>query len=345
MIRLAARATSVLAALSLLAGGVVLTGAGPSQAIPGDFAFPGWDFGAIPDGGPCTSGPVPGPPRDVRFTVTGLVHWAPADVRVTGVALHHPYLGDVVATLIAPDGTSHVLFGRTGATTATGTGDSSDLGGTVSFIDGLAFNWWTEAAAAGFDQIIRSGSYRTSAIGGPGSTGAITSLTGAFGSVRNPNGTWTLRLTDGCFGDLGSVTEATLELVSAPPCTPEQSAVTAAQAQVASSGAATTAAAADAVKADQAVQVAALALAKAEKAVDKAKRKLKRAKDSGSPLKFKRAKAKLKKAKKALEQAKAELETAQHNATTAHQKLTSAEATATAAQAALTAAQAALAAC
>lgn len=346
MLRLAARATSVLAGLGLLAGGVVVTGAAPSQAIPTALTFPGSEFGVIPDGGFCTAGPVPGAPRNVTFTVTGMVKWAPVDVRVTGVELHHPWVGDMVATLIAPDGTSHVLFGRTGATTATGAGDGSNLGGTYSFGDGgLAFDWWAEAAAVDNTQSIRSGPYGTSAIGGPGSTGAITSLVGAFGSVTSPNGTWTLRLTDGCVGDTGSVTAATLELVSAPPCTPEQAAVTAAFAKVASTGSAKTAAGADAAKADQAVPPANVALAKAKKAVDKAKKKLKRAKDSGSPLEIKKAKARLKKAKKAMRKARSVLAAAQQNATTAHQTLTSAEAAAASAQAQLVAAQAALAAC
>lgn len=347
MNRVAARATSAIAGIGLLVAGVVLTGTGTSQASPGDgdVAFTGTGFGPIPDGMPCTTGHAPGPPRDVTFNVTGLVHWAPAEVRVTGLSMHHPWMGDVIARLIAPDGTSHVLFGRTGATTALGVGDGTNLGGTVAFMDGFVLDWWSMAALRPIDQDMPNGNYATSVIGGAGSTGAITSLTGAFSAVADANGTWTLRITDGCSGDMGDVSAATLELVSAPPCTPEHAAVTAAQAKVASTAAAKIAAASAAANADLAVQLATSSLVKAQQAFDKAKKKLKQAKRTGKPVQIKRAKAKVKKAGRALKTAKAELTTAQHTAATAHQTLTSAEAAAAAAQAELAAAQAALASC
>jgi hypothetical protein len=77
-------------------------------------------------------------------------------------------------------------------------------------------NWWSAAAAAGASVPIPSGSYRTSQRGGAGSTGAVTSLDTTFAGLTpaQANGTWTLRFTDGCFGDTGGVGAATIRIYS-----------------------------------------------------------------------------------------------------------------------------------
>src|SRR5690606_27493018 len=83
--------------------------------------FPGTGVGAIPDGGPGCG--VNGAPLDVTFNVTGLT--GPVESVELDFTISHTWMGDVTATLIAPDGTtSLVIFGRTGTTSATGCGDS-----------------------------------------------------------------------------------------------------------------------------------------------------------------------------------------------------------------------------
>ena len=343
MVRNRSRLVVLVAGLSLVSGGLLLGGAGPSQAVPGALTFAGTGFGAIPDGG-STCGTTAGTPRNVTFTVTGMPGGAPSDVRITGLSLTHDYVGDLVVTLIAPNGTtSLVLFGRTGATTPTGFGDDSDVAGPYAFADDATGNWWAAAQAASTAIKIPAGTYRTSALGGPGSTGAATSLTGAFNGLTNANGTWTLRFIDGCGSNTGAVTAATLEL--APKCAAQQVAVTGAQAKVTSASSAVSSGAAAAAAADTAAQAATAAVTKATEGLAKAKDKLKQAKTSGNAAKIAKAKKKLKAAKGKLKTAKATLSAAQQAAATAHQKLTTAQAAVAAAQEELAAAQAALQAC
>ena len=338
------RLVALIAGVSLAAGGLLLGSAGPSQAVPGAKVFPGTGFGAIADGGaPCS--PSPGTPRDVTFNVTGMGAAAPADVRVTGLSLSHTFLGDLTVTLIAPDGTQKVLFGRTGATAdGVSVGDNSNLAGPYEFADDAAGNWWTAATTANDTTAIPAGAYRSSAIGGTGSTGVQTQLTPAFAGVTHPNGAWTLRFVDVCAPVAGAVTAATLELVPSA-CVSEAKAVELRQAQAAAGTAAVAPAVAAAAAADQAAQDATPAVEKATKAVTKTKKALQAAKDSGNAAKVKMAKKKLAKAKKKLKAARTVLATAQQAAATAHQKLAAAQAAAASAQAQLTAAQSALVAC
>jgi hypothetical protein len=133
----------------------------------------------------------------------------------------HTFVGDVTATLIAPNGASHTIFGHTLATTATSFGDSSDLGAQYIFSDNAPTppngGWWQAATAAGAAVIMPTGTYRTTASGGAGATNPQppTSINAAFSGVANPNGTWTLRLTDSCAGDTGAITAATLTVQAA----------------------------------------------------------------------------------------------------------------------------------
>jgi subtilisin-like proprotein convertase family protein len=343
LVTILSRLVALITGVSLVAGGLLLGSAAPSQAVFGAFTFPGSGFGPIADGtGAC--GTSPGAVRNVTFNVTDLPAGAPSDVRVTGLALTHPRVGEVVALLIAPNGDSHVLFGRTGiGTGGTGSGDNSNLFGPYSFADDAPGNWWTAAAAADSDTAIPSGAYRTSSSGGLASAGAVTSLGASFNRVNNPNGTWTLRFWDTCPGDVGAVTAATLEL--APKCAPYEGAISTAQVKVATANAGVPSATAAAAAADAAVQGSSAAATQATQAVTKAKKALKKAKKSGDQDKIKRTKKKLAKAKEGLAAATAALATAQQNAAVAHQQVTSAQAAAIAAQAELIAAQSALAAC
>ena len=336
---------AVLAAgLSLVAGGLLLGGAGPSQAVFGAHTFPGSGLGPIPDGGGAC-GPTPVTPLNVTFSVTGMPPGAASDVRVTGLTFspNHTRAGEVVAQLIAPNGAQQIIFGRTGATAAGASGDNSNLAGPYSFADDAPGNWWTAAAAVDTDTAIPSGAYRSSAVGGLGSTGAVTTLTSAFSGVTNLNGTWTLRFTDGCSGDTGTVTAATLEL--APKCAPHEGAVVTGQAKVVAANAAVSTATTAAAAADTAAQDAAAALKKAKKKLTKVGKALKAATTSGQQVAIQKAKQALAKAKKAFKKAKAKRAKAEQSAAAAHQNVTSAQSAAIRAQAELIAAQSALASC
>lgn len=376
--RRAVRIGTAVAGLSFV-GASLLTGAATSatagEAGGTDATFPGTGFGAIADGG-SGCGPSPGAARDVTFDVSGMPARGLSDVRINALQLSpaHQFVGDLVVTLIAPNSASGVLFGRTGAATAAAFGDGSNVAGPYTFADDAAGGWWAAAAAAAETDPIPPGFYRTSAIGGAGGTGANTSLTLAFSGVSDPNGTWTLRFTDGCQGDVGSVSAATLGLTSTPPiCTSQQEAVTNAQTAVTSANAAvasaqTAANAADAAvtqpqasatQAQTAATAARAAADKASAAVTKAKAAVKKAKRSGSPTKVKKAKKKLKAAKAALKAANASLVSAnaslvsanaalaaaKSNAAAKQQVLANAKAAQTTANAQLVAAQAALTAC
>jgi hypothetical protein len=138
----------------------------------------------------------------------------------------HTYLGDLSTTLIAPNGTTHVIFARTLATAAdgsspTGFGASDNLAGTYNFADANtnppSGGWWEEAGLTGTDtnHVMTPGNYRTTAPGGAGASfpAPATNMNAAFAGVVNANGTWTLRITDGCNGDTGDVSAATLTIV------------------------------------------------------------------------------------------------------------------------------------
>ncbi|MFN6964765.1 MAG: hypothetical protein ACK4S4_13500 [Pyrinomonadaceae bacterium] len=198
-----------------------------ADARSGDGAIPSATFpansgtlGAIPDhAGTCQTGPFT--PKDVTFTVSGLSGTVSnVNVAMTFGGPNHTWMGDVVATLIAPNGASHVIFGRTGATTATAAGDSSDLGAAYTFSDNApsppSGGWWQAATAAAATAVMPTGTYRTTASGGAGATNPMppTNMNAAFSGVTNANGTWTLRFTDGCAGDTGAVSAATLDVTA-----------------------------------------------------------------------------------------------------------------------------------
>lgn len=187
--------------LCLLTGVLLLRCASPVAAA--SFAAYAPTLGGIPDGGPVC--PSVGPARDVQIIVAGAL----GTVDTVGVALtlSHPFVGDLRATLIAPDGTSHVLFARTGALLPGSAGDASPLNGQYTFTDIASGNFWT--SATGTAGAVPPGPYRTSAPGGTLAGGAPTLLATAFDDL-SPNGTWIVRLEDGCAGNVGQVTGAVL---------------------------------------------------------------------------------------------------------------------------------------
>lgn len=188
-----------------------------------DFPANAGTLGAIPDypvnaGGCHVSGWVD---KNVTFTVSGITG-APSNVEIKGLTFSpaHTWGGDISATLIAPDATSSIVFGRIGATTATAAGTASDLAGPYGFRNTTDPNIWGVTAT----NPLPSNTYTPVVSGGAGVTNPAptVNLDTAFAGVANPNGTWTLRLRDGCDGDTGSVTAVTLTVdgASAPPNAP-----------------------------------------------------------------------------------------------------------------------------
>lgn len=181
---------------------------------------------------PASLGPIPDYPsgqachnpallisKDVTFSVFGVA----GKVRSLTVAMtflpNHTYVGDLSVTLIAPGGAvSHVIFARTGATTAAGPGDSSNLAGPYYFLDDAtpgSGGWWQAATATADGNPVPTEAFRTTAPGGAGQVNPApaTSMDPVFAGLA-PNGTWTLRFTDGCNLDTGSVSAASLTLVT-----------------------------------------------------------------------------------------------------------------------------------
>jgi subtilisin-like proprotein convertase family protein len=191
----------------------------PLAAAPAA-TFAGTGTGNIPDlpsGTTCQT--AQGTPLNVTFNVTG-VSGAVSSVALSMTGFHS-WVGDITATLIAPNGASHSVFGRTGATTAGSSGDSSDFNGAYNFADANTTppsgGWWQEATLQGAAVPLTPGNYRTTAAGGAGATNPqpATNMNASFAGVANANGTWTLRVTDGCALDTGNISAATLTVEGA----------------------------------------------------------------------------------------------------------------------------------
>ncbi|HEY0461708.1 MAG TPA: FG-GAP-like repeat-containing protein [Pyrinomonadaceae bacterium] len=189
-----------------------------NNAVPAA-TFAGTGTGNIPDlpsGTTCQT--AQGTPLNVTFNVTGIAG------NVSNVAVSanmtHSWVGDITTTLIAPNGASHTIFARTGATTSGSSGDSDNLLGVYNFADANTTppsgGWWQETTATSTHNMT-AGNYRTVASGGAGATdpAPATTMNPAFTGVSNANGTWTLRFTDGCALDTGSVSAATLTVEGA----------------------------------------------------------------------------------------------------------------------------------
>lgn len=185
--------------------------------------FSGTGFGLIPDGPTGCLDTNPASSRDVTFAVSGITGNV-SKVEVSNLVFNpvHSWGTDVKAILIAPNGATHSLFGRTLATTSNSCGDSTPLSGPYAFADTAAAppsgGWWQAMAAATGTTPLATGTYRTTGVGGAGATNPMpaTNMNASFTGVTNANGTWTLRFTDHGGGDTGTVSSATLLVEGAP---------------------------------------------------------------------------------------------------------------------------------
>jgi hypothetical protein len=176
--------------------------------------YTGTNTGAIPDG-PSSSRSC-GTPRDVLFNVSGFAgNFGSASITFNAT---HSYVGDLEVSLIAPTGTTHLLFSFVGSTSNTNAGDNSNLGGAYTFTDTATANFWAAAAVAGNNTNVPAGSYRTQAAGpfsnaNPGPP--FTSINASFAGLLQSqiNGTWTLRFRDCWAADTGSVSSASLTIL------------------------------------------------------------------------------------------------------------------------------------
>lgn len=203
----------VVAVVGALLGAPVVDAAVTTSRVTGT------DVGAIPNDPGTLCGGTGAKPRDVHFDVSGIT----GPIRDVSVEFTlnpaHSWIGDLDVLLIAPGGAEHRLFGGVGSTTPNSCGDSSDLGGPISFSDDAPAQPTLWGAAASASGAVPSGAYRASTNGGGPSGGQPTSITATFASLRG-NGLWTLRFTDRSPTDTGSVSSAALSIRHGNPAPP-----------------------------------------------------------------------------------------------------------------------------
>lgn len=177
-------------------------------------SFPAAGTGPIPDA-PAAQCGAAGPALDATFAVSGIT----GNVSSIGIRMNlfHSWSGDLQATLSAPGGSpSAVIFGRRGATTAAGCGNSADFDGNYDFDDIGGANFFAVAGNP-----TPPGRYQATVPGGQPAppAGTTINLNALFGPLTDAqaNGTWTLSITDFGGGDTGSLNAATLFLQESTP--------------------------------------------------------------------------------------------------------------------------------
>lgn len=217
--------TPLRTALRLLVAASMTALAAPAAAenkgsVPSSMVVMASNPGTVPDPGGTGCG-VATTPLDLQFDVPDLAGRVLEDLDVSlTFAPAHPWGGDLSAVLISPDGRrQRTLFGRTGATTAAGCGDSSDLLGPYVFSDAATppqGGWWQAATVAGASAPVDPGSYFPTDRGGVGAVNPMpaTPLASMFAGMRSDQatGTWRLRVSDTGAGDSSAVSAASLSL-------------------------------------------------------------------------------------------------------------------------------------
>ena len=130
------------------------------------------------------------------------------DATFTIEGLEHTWIGDLVATVThVESGTTASLFNRVQRfPSTTDTGDSSDVNGNFTFVDGGAGDLWQEAGTQPNEGVIEGGTFFASDI-----AGNPFSLNDTFAGLST-NSEWQLTLTDAFEREVGSFTAFTVEL-------------------------------------------------------------------------------------------------------------------------------------
>lgn len=125
--------------------------------------------------------------------------------------LVHTFLGDLTATLTAPDGTVVTIFDRIGKTSPDfGFGDSSNFLGNYTFKSSGA-SIWTAAQNIPGSSIVPGGIYAAAAA----FTGAPVDLQAALGG-HSAQGVWKLSIADYGVGESGNLTSWALDFTVVP---------------------------------------------------------------------------------------------------------------------------------
>jgi len=183
-----------------IAGPAVAMAACPMLALAGTYTSPG---GAIPDN-------QPGNPLVITFVVTDVGAVSHVDLTMTG--LTHTWAGDIIATLQAPTVGPFDIMRRLGASTSTGVGDSTNFGGNYRFIDS-GIDPVPALVALPDAGVLPSGDYWATTLGTNTTSGNKVTLDAVFGGALAP-GIWTLRISDNAALDQGSLTSATLNVLT-----------------------------------------------------------------------------------------------------------------------------------
>jgi subtilisin-like proprotein convertase family protein len=123
-------------------------------------------------------------------------------------ATGHSFVGDLSATLTAPDGRQISLFHRPGVP-ATASGDSSNVSGSYRWIDGGA-SFTSAAAAVGNGTSVANGDYSAQA-----ADDTFLSFDAIFGGAMTA-GNWKLHVADQKTRDAGGFASWSIRITSAP---------------------------------------------------------------------------------------------------------------------------------
>jgi hypothetical protein len=144
-------------------------------------------------------------------TITIGVDETISNVEVTLFGLNHTWVGDLIARITSPAGTTRDLFFRVGPGFF---GDSSNVDGNYRFADG-GNNFAAAAAATGGGGVIPGGTYEAATDGD-----VPISLAAAFAG-ESTQGDWTLVISDNAGADTGTLGGWGLDIRSSVTAVPE----------------------------------------------------------------------------------------------------------------------------
>ncbi len=170
--------------------------------------------GAIPDA--TTSQTAPGTLNStINVVNANNIITSLNSVTVTFGNTNHAWVGDLVLTLTAPNGDAVHLMSRTGNTTATGFGDSSDAAGPYVFVNSGGADFTAAATVAGAAAVVPDGTYNRFSTSGTAVPAAIANTYAVFVG-DDLNGIWTLKVQDFGAGDTGGLASWSMDMSSVP---------------------------------------------------------------------------------------------------------------------------------